>query len=195
MAATMELRPERDETGRQAALPPRRRGRHQKTGRVHRAVKPGAAARLPARRETRSTAYAQPQAVPGVAAVLLPPAHGCVAMPFVDSHCHLNFPKLAENMADVLAHMRHNDVAGALCVSVNLADFPQVLALAEQHQNIYASVGVHPDYEGVEEPNAARLAELARHPRVIAIGETGLDYFRLKGDLEWQRTRFRNHIR
>ncbi|MDO8291778.1 MAG: TatD family hydrolase [Gallionella sp.] len=116
-------------------------------------------------------------------------------MPFVDSHCHLNFPELAENMADVLAQMRHNDVAGALCVSVNLTDFPQVLALAEQHQNIYASVGVHPDYEGVEDPDTARLVELAQHPRVIAIGETGLDYFRLKGDLEWQRTRFRNHIR
>ncbi len=116
-------------------------------------------------------------------------------MPFVDSHCHLNFPELAENMADVLAQMRHNDVAGALCVSVNLADLPQVLALAEQHPNIYASVGVHPDYEDVEEPSVARLVELARHPRVIAIGETGLDYFRLKGDLEWQRTRFRNHIR
>ena len=91
--------------------------------------------------------------------------------------------------------MQHNDVAGALCVSVNLAGFPQVLALAEQHPNIYASVGVHPDYEGVEEPDVTRLVELARHPKVIAIGETGLDYFRLKGDLEWQRARFRNHIR
>ncbi len=116
-------------------------------------------------------------------------------MPFVDSHCHLDFPGLAENLPDVLAQMRHNGVAGALCVSVSLAEFPQVLALAEQHPNIYASVGVHPDYEGVEEPDAARLVELARHPKVIAIGETGLDYFRLKGDLEWQRTRFRNHIR
>lgn len=116
-------------------------------------------------------------------------------MPFVDSHCHLNFPELAENIADVLAQMRHNDVAAALCVSVNLAGFPQVLALAEQHPNLYASVGVHPDYEDVEEPGVARLVELAQHPRVIAIGETGLDYFRLKGDLEWQRTRFRNHIR
>lgn len=116
-------------------------------------------------------------------------------MPFVDSHCHINFPELAENIGDVLARMRDNDVTTALCVSVNLADFPQVLALAEQHSNIYASVGVHPDYEGVEEPDVARLLELARHPRVIAIGETGLDYFRLKGDLEWQRERFRTHIR
>lgn len=116
-------------------------------------------------------------------------------MPFVDSHCHLNFPELAGNIIDVLAQMRRNDVVGALCVSVDLADFPQIRALAEQHPNIYVSVGVHPDYEGVEEPDANQLIELAQHPEVIAIGETGLDYFRLKGDLGWQRTRFRNHIR
>ena len=116
-------------------------------------------------------------------------------MPFIDSHCHLDFPELAGNIADVLAQMRHNDVAAALCVSVNLEKFPQMLTLAEQHPNIFASAGVHPDYEGVEEPDVARLAKLAQHPKVIAIGETGLDYFRLKGDLEWQRVRFRNHIR
>jgi len=116
-------------------------------------------------------------------------------MQFVDSHCHINFPELAANMGDVLAHMRENEVISALCVSVNLTDFPQVLALAEQHAHVYASVGVHPDYEGVEEPDVARLVELAQHPKVIAIGETGLDYYRLKGDLEWQRVRFRNHIR
>jgi len=116
-------------------------------------------------------------------------------MPFVDSHCHINFPDLAAKMDDVLAQMRENDVQSALCVSVNLADFPQVLRLAEQHSHIYASVGVHPDYEGVEEPDVAKLVELANHPKVIAIGETGLDYFRLKGDLEWQRERFRVHIR
>jgi len=116
-------------------------------------------------------------------------------MPFVDSHCHINFPELAANMGDVLAQMRANEVVSALCVSVNLEDFPQVLALAEQYPHIYASVGVHPDHEGVEEPDVARLVGLAQHPRVIAIGETGLDYFRLKGDLEWQRARFRTHIR
>jgi TatD DNase family protein len=116
-------------------------------------------------------------------------------MQFVDSHCHINFPELAANMGGVLAQMRENEVVRALCVSVNLADFPQVLALAEQHPHIYASVGVHPDYEGVEEPDVPRLVELAHHPKVIAIGETGLDYFRLKGDLEWQRERFRTHIR
>jgi TatD DNase family protein len=116
-------------------------------------------------------------------------------MPFIDSHCHINFPELAENMSDVLAQMQQNEVVSALCVSVNLADFPQILALAEQYSHIYASVGVHPDHEGVEEPDVARLVGLAQHPKVIAIGETGLDYFRLKGDLEWQRARFRNHIR
>jgi TatD DNase family protein len=116
-------------------------------------------------------------------------------MPFVDSHCHINFPELAANIDDVLSQMRNNEVISALCVSVNLADFPQVLALAEQHPHIYASVGVHPDHEGVEEPDVARLVGLAQHPKVVAIGETGLDYFRLKGDLEWQRARFRTHIR
>ena len=81
-------------------------------------------------------------------------------MPFVDSHCHINFPDLAENMSDVLAQMRQNEVLSALCISVNLADFPQVLALAEQYPHIYASVGVHPDYEEVEEPDVARLVGL-----------------------------------
>jgi TatD DNase family protein len=116
-------------------------------------------------------------------------------MPYVDSHCHINFPELVVNISDVLENMHDNNVISALCVSVNMADLPQVLALAEQHPNIYASVGVHPDYEGVEEPDVARLVHLARHPKVIAIGETGLDYFRVKGNLEWQRERFRTHIR
>ena len=116
-------------------------------------------------------------------------------MPFVDSHCHINFPDLVADLPGVLQRMQDNEVVAALCVAVNLADYPQVLALAEQHPNVYASVGVHPDYEDVEEPSVARLVELAAHPKVVAIGETGLDYFRLKGDLEWQRTRFRNHIR
>jgi TatD DNase family protein len=102
---------------------------------------------------------------------------------------------LAENITEVLAKMQQNEVLAALCVSVNLADFPQVLALASQYPHIYASVGVHPDYEAVEEPSVERLVALAQHPKIIAIGETGLDYFRLTGDLEWQRERFRNHIR
>lgn len=113
----------------------------------------------------------------------------------VDSHCHLDFPDLAVNIDELLANMRENDVGHALCVSVNLQDLPRVLALSENHPNLFASVGVHPDYENLEEPQSIQLATLACHPRVVAIGETGLDYFRLKGDLEWQRERFRQHIR
>lgn len=113
----------------------------------------------------------------------------------VDSHCHLNFPELVQNMDQVLDTMRSNEVGHALCVSVTLDKFPEVLAIAEQHPNIYASVGVHPDYEDIQEPTVEELVRLANHPRVVAIGETGLDYFRLTGDLEWQRHRFRIHIR
>ncbi|MDD2932943.1 MAG: TatD family hydrolase [Methylotenera sp.] len=113
----------------------------------------------------------------------------------VDSHCHLNFPELAANLPAIKQSMQDNGVGHALCISVTLPDFPQVLALAETNDNFYASVGVHPDYENIEEPSVATLVALANHPKVVAIGETGLDYFRLTGDLEWQRTRFRNHIR
>jgi TatD DNase family protein len=114
---------------------------------------------------------------------------------FIDSHCHINFPELAARMPDILAKMAENKVTHALCVSVDLPDFPQVLALAEQYPHIYASVGVHPDYEDTPEPTVDQLVELSQHPKIIAIGETGLDYYRLEGDLEWQRERFRTHIR
>lgn len=114
---------------------------------------------------------------------------------FIDSHCHLDFPDLAKDLDELLLNMQNNQVTHALCVSVNLPDFPRVRYLAESHDNLYASVGVHPDYENETEPTADQLAELAKHPKVIAIGETGLDYFRLQGDLEWQRERFRQHIR
>lgn len=112
----------------------------------------------------------------------------------VDSHCHLNFPELVQNMDQVLDSMRSNQVGHALCVSVTLDKFPEVLAIAEQYPNIFASVGVHPDYEDIQEPTVEGLVSLANHSRVVAIGETGLDYFRLTGDLEWQRNRFRTHI-
>ncbi|SDW29659.1 TatD family hydrolase [Nitrosomonas communis] len=114
---------------------------------------------------------------------------------FIDSHCHLDFPDLANNLDEILDNMQQNNVIHALCVSVNLEDFPRVRVLAESHDNLFASVGVHPDYENLIEPDALQLANLAHHPKVVAIGETGLDYFRLKGDLEWQRERFRQHIR
>lgn len=114
---------------------------------------------------------------------------------FVDSHCHLNFPELKDNLAAIRASMTESGVNHALCISVTLPDFPQVLALADTYENFYASVGVHPDYEDIEEPTVDKLIQLAAHPKVIAIGETGLDYFRLTGDLTWQRERFRTHIR
>lgn len=114
---------------------------------------------------------------------------------FIDSHCHLDFPDLSKDLDGILANMRANEVTHALCVSVELVTFPRVLELAVQHENLYASVGVHPDYELEAEPTQAEIVKLAQHPKVIAIGETGLDYYRLTGDLEWQRDRFRTHIR
>ena len=113
----------------------------------------------------------------------------------VDSHCHLNFPELQSNMEQIRASMHDNQVGHALCISVTLKDFPQVLTLAETYPNFFASVGVHPDYEDEPPFTVDDLVNLANHPKVIAIGETGLDYFRLTGDLEWQRERFRTHIR
>jgi len=113
----------------------------------------------------------------------------------VDSHCHLNFPELAGRIDEALALMRDNRVTHALCVSVTLQDFPQVRALAERFPNIYASVGVHPDYPDVPVVTEQELVNLADHPKIVAIGETGLDYFRIKDDCEWQRERFRTHIR
>ncbi|MDM8357242.1 TatD family hydrolase [Pandoraea communis] len=118
---------------------------------------------------------------------------------FIDSHCHINFPELAEQMPDLLARMRENKVSHALCVSVDLPTLPQVLEIAAQHENVYASVGVHPDYEDTPEPSVDDLVRLAATPKVVAIGETGLDYYRLEGrsieEMEWQRERFRTHIR
>jgi TatD DNase family protein len=113
----------------------------------------------------------------------------------VDSHCHLDFPELAERLDAVLRAMADAAVSHALCVSVTREDFPRVRALAEAHAQLFASAGVHPDYVDVAEPSVTELVELADHPKVVAVGETGLDYYRLKGDLEWQRERFRRHIR
>ncbi|TSA22536.1 MAG: TatD family deoxyribonuclease [Betaproteobacteria bacterium] len=114
----------------------------------------------------------------------------------IDSHCHLDFEAFhAEGIAPLLTRMTAAGVSHALCVSVNLEHFPRVLALAEAHPELYASVGVHPDYEAGEEPTVAGLVALAQHPRVVAIGETGLDYYRLeRAAVDWQRARFRTHI-
>jgi TatD DNase family protein len=114
---------------------------------------------------------------------------------FVDSHCHLNFPDLANDLDGYLARMTENKVTHALCVGVDLEHLPEVLALAEEHDNLFASVGVHPSHEEGEEPTLERLIELAQWPKVVAIGETGLDYYWHKDQPEWQRERFRTHIR
>jgi TatD DNase family protein len=114
---------------------------------------------------------------------------------FVDSHCHLDFPELAAELPALLDAMAAARVTHALCIAVNLPDWPAVHALAIAHRNLYATVGVHPDYEDTPEPSVDDLVSLAAQPKVVAIGETGLDYYRLQGDLEWQRARFRTHIR
>ncbi|HVK93374.1 MAG TPA: TatD family hydrolase [Noviherbaspirillum sp.] len=114
---------------------------------------------------------------------------------YIDSHCHINFPELSSRLPEIFGKMTDNQVTHALCVSVNLPEFPQVLELAKNYPHIYASVGVHPDYEDTPEPSVEDLVRLASHQKIVAIGETGLDYYRLEGDLEWQRERFRTHIR
>ncbi|MFW7341426.1 TatD family hydrolase [Pollutimonas sp. H1-120] len=114
---------------------------------------------------------------------------------YVDSHCHLDFPELAQNLPDILGRMAQNQVSHALVVSVNLPDWPGLMELVAPQPNLYASVGVHPDYEDTPEPTVDELVKLAQSPKVVAIGETGLDYFRLAEPLEWQRERFRTHIR
>ena len=98
---------------------------------------------------------------------------------FTDSHCHLNFPELAQRLPDVLAAMQAAQVTRALCISTTMEEFPAVRALAAAHLHIWASVGVHPDSEGVQEPAVADLLAAAALPRVVAVGETGLDYYQL----------------
>jgi TatD DNase family protein len=118
---------------------------------------------------------------------------------FTDSHCHLNFPELVENLDSIRADMAAAQVSRALVISTTLESFPDVHALATQYDNFWATVGVHPDNEGVQEPTLNDLLERAKLPKVVGIGETGLDYYRLNGrtvaDMEWQRERFRVHIR
>lgn len=113
----------------------------------------------------------------------------------VDSHCHLDLPDFADDFSQVLLRMQENEVAWAMCIGVSLEDFPRVLALAEAHPQLLASVGVHPESTDAREPTVAELVGLAQHPKVIAIGETGLDYYWHKDAPEWQRERFRVHIR
>jgi TatD DNase family protein len=113
----------------------------------------------------------------------------------VDSHCHLDFPELAQDLDGVLARMRAAGVVHALCISVNLENWPRVRDLAAAHAQLHATVGVHPDEQSGAEPTVAQLVAMAASPKMVAIGETGLDYYRQSGDTGWQRNRFRTHIR
>ena len=122
---------------------------------------------------------------------------------FTDSHCHLNFPELAAQLPAVRVAMHAAGVTQALCIGTTLEEFPAVHALALQYDDWWCTVGVHPDNEGVQEPTLDDLVQRAALPRVVGIGETGLDYYDMEGrkggrsvaDLEWQRARFRTHIR
>lgn len=118
---------------------------------------------------------------------------------FTDSHCHLTFPELRSSLPAIREAMAHAQVTRAMCICTTLEEFPGVRQLACDYDNFWASVGVHPDNEGVTEPSVASLVELGALPKVLAIGETGLDYYRLGdrslADMEWQRERFRVHIR
>jgi TatD DNase family protein len=115
----------------------------------------------------------------------------------VDSHCHIDMLDLQSfegGVEGVLAAARALGVGHMLCVSVNLEDYPNMLALVADRPEVTVSVGVHPNERGGHDPEPDELVELAKHQKVVAIGETGLDYFRSEGDLDWQRQRFRNHI-
>lgn len=118
---------------------------------------------------------------------------------FTDSHCHLNFPELREQLPEVLQAMAQAQVTRALCICTTLEEFDDVHALARDHAHLWATVGVHPDNEGVREPTLQDLLDGASRPKVVGIGETGLDYYRLGdrtvAEVEWQRERFRTHIR
>lgn len=114
---------------------------------------------------------------------------------FIDSHCHINFPELYARLPEILRNMSQNQVTHALIASVHLPEFPKIRELAEQYPNLYASVGVHPNYQKTVEPDIKTLVKLADHPKVVAIGEVGLDYYRHEGNLDWQRSRFRTQIR
>jgi TatD DNase family protein len=112
----------------------------------------------------------------------------------VDSHCHLDFPELAADLPRLVERMAEAGVGAALCAGVTLERFPAVMEIARRYPNIFAAVGVHPDTREGAEADVEALVRLAQDPEVVAIGETGLDYYRFEGDLEWQRNRFRIHI-
>jgi TatD DNase family protein len=117
---------------------------------------------------------------------------------FTDSHCHLSFPELKSRLPDILSAMSQAQVDRALCICTTLEEFEDVHSLAREHANLWSTVGVHPDNEGVQEPTLDDLLERAGREKVVGIGETGLDYYRLGdrtvADMAWQRSRYRTHI-
>lgn len=115
-------------------------------------------------------------------------------MHLVDSHCHINFEPLNQDIPELLREAASNHIKHMLCVSVTVEELPDILAMAESYPNIFASAGVHPNVTDGKDPSTEELIQLASHPQVVAIGETGLDYFRSEGDLEWQHQRFHRHI-
>lgn len=118
---------------------------------------------------------------------------------FTDSHCHLNFPELQAQLAQIRQDMADAQVSRALLISTKLETFPDVHRIAMEHANFWCTAGVHPDEEGVQEPQLDDLLRIGQSPKVVGIGETGLDYYRLGertvADMAWQRQRFRFHIR
>ena len=119
------------------------------------------------------------------------------AIQLIDSHCHLDcldLDALGGDMDAVLSKANELDIKQMLCVSINLEDWPAMMNIVDAYDTVFASVGVHPNERDGEDPSAEKLIALANNPKIIAIGETGLDYFRSEGDLDWQRDRFRRHI-
>lgn len=117
-----------------------------------------------------------------------------MSLQIVDSHCHLNFDGLNERLPEVLKNAAEANIDWMLCVSVSWEDFPDILQMSKTHPNIFASVGVHPNHDEGYDPTTEELIAAGRDENVVAIGETGLDYFRSSGDLGWQHERFERHI-
>lgn len=115
-------------------------------------------------------------------------------MHIIDSHCHLNFEGLKERLPEVLSNMEENGVGQALAISVSRQSFAEVSAIAEVYEHIYCTIGVHPDSKEAEEFSITEMVAAAASPKVVGIGETGLDYYWCKGDLSWQHKRFADHI-
>ena len=115
-------------------------------------------------------------------------------MHLIDSHCHLNFEGLSNRLPEVFANMEEQSVKQALAISVSKQSFAEVFDIAQANEQVYCTIGVHPDSQEAEEFTVAEMVEAAKHPKVVGIGETGLDYYWCKGDLAWQHRRFAEHI-